>query len=104
VQQQLSEHLLRTLERHLQALPPGTGPDRSAGLPLEGSLRQHGAHLFSMSLQALGLGAMTAEVQEGRPGTQCVFGVPALLAWVGMLLSVALLVILASCKNHAGKP
>ncbi|KAF6253188.1 hypothetical protein COO60DRAFT_1463300 [Scenedesmus sp. NREL 46B-D3] len=44
------------------------GPDRPAGLPLEGSLRQHGAHLFSMSLQALGLGAMTAEVQEGRPG------------------------------------
>ncbi|WIA12623.1 hypothetical protein OEZ85_006280 [Tetradesmus obliquus] len=68
VQQQLSEHLLRTLERHLQALPPGTGPDRPAGVPLEGSLRQHGAHLFSMSLQALGLGAITAEVQEGRPG------------------------------------
>lgn len=77
VQQQLSEHLLRALERHLQATPPGTGPDRPAGLPLEGSVMQHGAHLFSMSLQALGLGAMTAEVQEGRPG-----GLHALLlAW-----------------------
>jgi hypothetical protein len=92
VQQQLPEHLLRTLERHLQALPPGTGPDRPAGVSLEGSLRQHGAHLFSMSLQALGLGAMTAEVQEGWPG-----GLPAAVVMHSMLVGQQLHALLDSC-------
>lgn len=99
VHQQLSAHLLRILERQVAALPPGSMPDlplqrhtggaSSSALPhhaLGGTAgQQHSAAasadgvpgppgLLSMSLQALGLGAVAAEAQEGRPGGCMAFG------------------------------
>eukprot|EP00775_Hariotina_reticulata_P006353 gene6353-6586_t len=68
VHHQLSAHLLKALERQLQQLPPEATPAVLPGQHLQGTLVQQGWTLASMHLQALGLGAVAAEVQEGRPG------------------------------------
>jgi len=68
VHHQLSAHLLKALERQLQQLPPDAAPAVLPGQQMQGTLVQQGWTLASMHLQALGLGAVTAEVQEGRPG------------------------------------
>lgn len=77
---QLSDQLRAALDRKMRAtpphlLPPGVisgrynSPSVSAPAgPGSGVLRQQSHQWWTMTLQALGRGAVAAEVHEGRPG------------------------------------
>eukprot|EP00878_Enallax_costatus_P006928 GHUV01007260.1.p1 GENE.GHUV01007260.1~~GHUV01007260.1.p1 ORF type:complete len:2890 (+),score=849.52 GHUV01007260.1:2-8671(+) len=77
---QLSEQLRAALDRKMRSTPPHlhplgatsgrySGPQSSAAAgPGSGVLRHQGQQWWTMTLQALGRGAVAAEVHEGRPG------------------------------------
>jgi hypothetical protein len=69
VHQQLSTHWRGALQHQLQqALNSGGGGTAGDPAAVPGG---SGLSKLATHMQALGLGAVTAEVQEGQPGRQC---------------------------------